>query len=75
LKIISSSKPFDIERDKLCELMGSYKKYCTVEAFTMQDYGKLAEYLGISIVPQTTVDRDNQTLQMLNQIKTELADE
>jgi len=67
---IKAAAPYYQNIDELCYLMTS--KYCTVEAFTEQDYIDLAQYLGIEEVwgyaPKMR-ERDEETRLHLKKIQ------
>ncbi|KAF6036892.1 hypothetical protein EB796_004802 [Bugula neritina] len=66
---IKVAAPYQNNEKELSDLMAS--EYCTVEAFTYDDYRKLAGYLGIQdwVPTQATLDRDEQTRQALQRIQ------
>jgi len=68
LNIISASEHSDAYE------LGSLMKsgYCTVRSFTMDDYRKLAKYMRFPMIPQATLDRDEQTRKALEKITKEL---
>jgi len=64
---IKAAWPYYENQTELSLLMTS--PICTVEAFKKDDYKNLAGYLGLPIIPQATIDRDQNTEQELKQIQ------
>jgi len=66
---IKAAAPYENNKKELCELMTS--RYCTVEAFTEEDYRNLAGCLGFQDnlkQPEATRDRDRKTQGELNEV-------